>query len=231
MALNYAENYKNKAPTLAGVYPLTVTRFTCTCARNDEDKMCEQITARMGNLRIIKNVPFMRKGNAVIGMRSQGLVDESTGKTDTVDALFNGGIYWTGKLTDETYEYTLHLFKSEKDQCVAELEEKYDFAHKVREVDPGMYECEGAYHFQNESNGPPGKPTLPRTLSKYCSPQEEAQVTECYTAAAAFNTAPSDSQNLPALAETARKACISVPAKRLYQEYDAFMKGIRYNAD
>lgn len=228
-ALDYGRSYKSSLANAAGIFPLTVTRFSCTCAHNDEDKTCEGLTSRLGNLAVIRDVPFMRKGNTVMAIRSQGLVDESTGRADTVDALFNGGIYWTGRITGTAYAYNLLLFKSQKDQCVGNLEEHIDLSRPVNGIDAGLYQCEIAYHLQNESNGPDGKPTLPRDVSAYCSPAELKQVADCYAASAEFNAhAARGAPDLPALAETARALCAAIPAKRAYQEYDALLNGIRY---
>ena len=227
-ALDYGQSYRSSPPNAAGIFPLTVTRFSCTCARNDEDKTCEGLTSRFGNLAVIRAVPFMRKGSAVMAIRSQGLVDESTRRADAVDALFNGGIHWTGRITGTTYAYNLLLFKSQKDQCVGDLEEHIDLARPVSGIDVGLYQCEVAYHLRNESNGSDGKSTLPRDVSAYCSPAELKQVTGCYAASAEFNAhAARGAPDLPALTETARALCAAVPAKRAYQEYDALLNGIR----
>lgn len=228
-ALGYGRDFGSSAPDAAGVFPLTVTRFSCSCAHNDEDQTCEGLTSRLGNLAVIRNVPFMRKGNSVMAIRSQGLVENSSDKADTVDALFNGGIYWTGRITGTAYAYNLLLFKSQKDQCVGNLEERIDLSRPVSGIDAGLYQCEVAYHLQNESNGPNGTPTLPRDMSAYCSPAELKQVSDCYAASAEFSAhALRQAPDLPALAETARVLCAAVPAKRAYQEYDALLSGIRY---
>ena len=231
-ALDYGRSYRSSPPDAAGVFPLTVTRFSCSCAHNDEDKICEGLTSRLGNLAVIRDVPFMRKGNTVMAIRSQGLVEEDgSGKADTVDALFNGGIYWTGRITGTAYAYNLLLFKSQKDQCVGNLEEHIDLSRQVSGIDASLYQCEVAYHLQNESNGPDGVPTLPRDVSAYCSPAELKQVAGCYAASAEFNAraarAARGAPDLPALAETAHVLCAAVPAKRAYQEYDALLNGIR----
>jgi hypothetical protein len=204
-ALDYGRDFGSSAPDVAGVFPLTVTRFSCSCAHGDEDKTCEGLTSRLGNLAVIRDVPFMRKGNSVMAIRSQGLMEGSSGKADTVDALFNGGIYWTGRITGAAYAYNLLLFKSQKDQCVGNLEERIDLSRPVSGIDASLYQCEVAYHLQNESNGPDGKPTLPRDVSAYCSPAELKQVADCYASSAEFNThAARGAPDLPALAETAR---------------------------
>ncbi len=186
-ALDYGQAYKARPADIAGIYPLTVTRFSCTCAHNDADQTCEGLASRLGNLKVITNVPFMRKDSTVVAIRSQGLVDEGTGRADTVDALFNRGIYWTGQLTGTAYEYNLMLLKSQKDQCVGNLEERIDLATKVGDIDADLYQCEAAFHLQMESNGSAGQPTLPQTLPAYCSPQDEKTVADCYGASAAFS--------------------------------------------
>ncbi|HEX8538757.1 MAG TPA: hypothetical protein VF664_14905, partial [Cystobacter sp.] len=124
----------------------------------------------------------------------------------------------------------LRVFKSGKDQCIGKLEEGLDLHQKVKDIDPGMYQCEVAYHFQKESTDETGQPTLPRELSDYCTPEQERQVTDCYTASAAF-AATSDPAELPTRADKARQECQPVPAKRYYQAYDALLKGIRYEPD
>ena len=47
-ALDYGRSYRSSPPDAAGIFPLAVTRFSCTCARNDEDKTCEGLTFRLG---------------------------------------------------------------------------------------------------------------------------------------------------------------------------------------
>ncbi|MFY0576736.1 hypothetical protein ACN28S_22505 [Cystobacter fuscus] len=229
-ALDYRGTYRERTPDTVGIFPLTVTRFTCSCEHDDADHMCEELTARLGNLRVITRVPFMRKADMVMGIRSQGLVDPAAGTSDTIDTLFNGGIYWEGHLTDQQYAIQLRMFKSGKDQCIGKLEEAIDLTQKVKDIDPGMYQCEVAYHFQKESTDAAGQPTLPRVLSDYCTPEQERQVTDCYTASAAF-AATSDPAELSTRADRAREVCQPVPAKRYYRAYDALLKGIRYEPD
>ncbi len=222
---------RNAPPSLAGIYPLKVKRFTCSCECGDEDGMCEQLTDRLGNLKVITEVPFMRRGNMVFAIRSQGLVDPATGRTESVDALFGGGILWEGSLDDRAYDYDLLMFRSGKDRCVGRMTETIDLTRKLSDIDPGLYQAEIAYHLQTESNDAYGRPTLGRVLGDYAPADAVDQVAACYAASAAFGAAAaSGSSNLPELAEVARRACTATPGKRYYQAYEAFLRGILYDA-
>jgi hypothetical protein len=228
-ALDFRTGFRDSPPDQAGIYPLKVTRFTCSCEGHDEDGMAEQLTARLGNLRIITQVPFMRKGEMIFAIRSQGLVDSATGIAESVDALFGGGIFWTGKLDQNRYDYELLMFGGQKDQFVGRMTESIDLTRKLGDIDPGLYQAEVAYHFENESNDDSGKPTLSRVVSDYGSQHEIEAVRQCYGASARFGASPISGNEWRDLAENARVACRLVPGKRYYQAYDAYMRGIRYN--
>lgn len=215
---------------LAGIYPLKVVDFTCSCEGNDEDEAATQLADRLGNLRIITQVPFMRRGNVIFAIRSQGLLDPETGEVECVDALFGGGIYWRGRLTPERFDYELLMFKSGKDQFVGRMSESIDLTRKVGDIDPGLYQAEVGYHLDRESNDRQGLPTLARSLDVYGRPGEMDQIVACYAASAAFGVAvKSDTADLPALAAAARIACTAVPGKRYYQAYEAWLHGLGYD--
>lgn len=228
-ALDVARDYRDQAPSIAGIFPLSVVNFTCSCECEDDDGMCEQLTERLGNLKVITEVPFMRKGNLIFAIRSQGLVDSATGAAESVDSLFNGGIYWRGDVNEQRYDYELLMFRIGKDKCVGRMTESIDLTRKLGDIDPGMYQSEVAYHLEKESADASGQPTLGRQLDAYGSAREIEQVAQCYLNSLAFsNAVKNGSGDLPALAEAARLACIPVPGKRYYQAYEAFLQGIRY---
>lgn len=226
------EEMRHAPPILAGIYPLKVTRFTCSCECGDEDGMCEQLTDRLGNLKVITEVPFMRRGNIIFAIRSQGLIDPATGGAESLDALFNGGILWEGTLDERAYDYDLLMFRSGRDRCVGRMSESVDLTRKLSDIDPGLYQSEIAYHLQTESNDAQGVPTLGRNVGDYGSAAEMEQVAACYAAAAAFSAAASSNNGmLDELADVARLACTSVPGKRYYQAYEAFLRGIGYHPE
>ena len=229
--MDVREAFRDLPPAQAGIYPLKVAQFTCSCEHDDADGMCAQLADRLGNLRLITEVPFMRRGNVVFAIRSHGLVDPATGRAESVDALFGGGIYWIGTLDERSYDYDLLMFRSGKDQCVGRMTEAIDLSRKLADIDPGLYQAEIAFHLQTESNDANGQPTLSRTLADYGSPAEIAQVAACYAASTAFGTAAAAGapEGLEQLAEAARTACVAIPAKRYYQGYEAFLRGIRYD--
>lgn len=221
---------RRSSPESAGIYPLRVTSFTCSCEGRDEDGAAAQLTERLGNLRIITQVPFMRKGNVVFAIRSQGLVNPRTGAFESVDSLFNGGIYWRGRLTGQRLDYELLVFRRGKDTFIGRMSESLDLSRKVGDIDPALYQAEVGYHLDRESNDSAGRPTLTRPLELYGSSARIEQVTSCYRASAAFGAAAKSGQgDLMALARDARNACVAIPAKRSYQAYDAWLYGIGYD--
>ncbi len=221
---------ESNAPVQAGVYPLTVTEFTCSCEGDDEDGTAAQLTSRLGNLKVITEVPFMRKGNIVFAIRSQGLVDPVSGAAESVDALFQGGIYWRGTVSEERYDYSLMMFRSGKDQFVGEMTESINLTRKLGDINPDIYQAEVAYHLSRESDDASGRPTLSRSLADYASAADLDEVEHCYIASAAFSQAVGQGRDdLPQLAEAARTACAAVPGKRYYQAYDAYLEGFRYS--
>lgn len=211
---------REQPPLQAGVYPLTVTHFSVSCEHDDLDGAAELITSRLDNLRIIREVPFMRRGEVVFAIRSQGLLDPATSRAESVDALFGGGIYWRGTLTAQRYDYELLFFHSGADQCVGRMTESIDLTRKLGDLDPGLYQTEVAYHLDRESDN-----ALPRDLRDYGSPDEIAQVHACYAASAEFAAAAARREELAPLAEHARVACAAIPGKRYYQAYAAFLEG------
>lgn len=218
------------APTQAGVYPLKVTSFTCRCEGHDEDGAAELLIRRLGNLQVITEVPFMRKGNIVFAIRAQGLVDADTGRVECVDALFGGGIYWHGTLNGNRFDYELLMFRSGKDRFVGRMSESIDLSKKVGDIDPEMFQAEVAYHLHHESNDSRGNPTLARGLADYANEERLTQVAACYGASARFATAVETGRDdLHHLAENARSACVMVPGKRYYQAYEAFLQGFSYD--
>lgn len=214
----------------AGIYPLKVRTFTAQCEGADLDGTARQLTERLGNLRIIDKVPFMRRGNIVFGIRSQGLVDGRTGFTESLDTLFGGGIYWHGTITPTRFEYELVLFKRGRDTFVGRMTETIDLTRKLGEIDPGLYQTEVAYHLDRDSSDRGGRPAIPRRLAAYGSPDQIARVRDCYEASAAFSDAAQrGSDTLEALAGNARVACADVPGKRYYQAYEAWLRGFAYD--
>lgn len=215
---------------LAGVYPLKVTSFTCSCEGPDADGAAAQLIDRLGNLRIITQVPFMRKGNVIFAIRSQGLVDPRTGVFEGVDALFGGGIYWRGRLTRQRLDYELLMFRRGKDVFVGRMTESIDLRRRTGDIDPALYQAEIGYHLARESSDAQGRPTLMRPLELYGSTERIERVADCYRASAAFGAAVKEgSGDVTALARDARNACAPIPAKRYYQAYDAWLRGIGYD--
>ena len=218
------------AASQVGVYPLKVVSFSCSCECEDQDGMCEQLTGRLGNLKVITEVPFMRKGNMIFAIRSQGLVDPVSGAAESVDSLFNGGIYWIGSLDATKYDYELIMFRSSKDNCIGRMTESIDLTRKLSDIDPSIYQSEVGYHLQNESADSIGRPTLERNLDDYGSIEELEQVAQCYISSSAFAAAVKEGKaDLLDLSEAARLACRPVAGKRYYQQYEAFLSGISYD--
>ncbi len=214
----------------AGIYPLKVTRFTCSCEGDDEDGVAELLTRRLDNLRVITEVPFMRKGDVVFAIRSQGLLNPHTGHVRSVDALFNGGIFWEGEVDGNTFNYDLFMFRSGRDSFVGRMTESIDLTRKLGDIDPEIYQTEVAFHLDRESNDSEGKPTLSRRLDAYGSPDQIERVARCYGASARFGSAvQGNGGDLRGLAADARNACAVVPGKRYYQAYEAFLQGIIYD--